>query len=396
MKGRSALFLLLAVVFQCLGPLAVFVPRALPLVLGILSIAGIAIEWRNGNLRAVFRLNGIQISLFLLFALALASSLWSLDGGLTLTRAGRLGLFLLPILALPRMARRVTDGEKDILWPIFAGSWAGAVLLMVEEHFMGHPIFHMGKGLAFDAPLEDSVTNQPLIILGLLLWPVAIHYFSKGPKWNGLLFPLAATALLLPLTSQSAALAMAVATLALVVGFVSARAMRRLWLAISLMGCVAVVPIAMLPWRWGWANCGWLMDSARHRVEIWYFSAVAVLQRPFLGHGLETSSLLRSDDGNWRFLGKSIQVMDHPHNLFLQVWLELGFAGAFLMLLFFIALYRNLRRMDLVRQPHVWAALFFVVTAASAGFGAWQSWWLAAICFMALLLMMEKEHGKQT
>ncbi|HAU29124.1 MAG TPA: hypothetical protein DCW68_03325 [Rhodospirillaceae bacterium] len=396
MRKYSVIFLVLAVAFQLMGPLAVFVPRCFPLLVGFISIAGIMVEIQKGNGRSLLRLNRIQGSLMLFWIVALASSLWSLDGEQTLVRALRLFFFVLPILALPHMVRRLSLPEKERLWSIFAGSWAGGVVLMVGENLFDHPVYRMGKGIAEGVALDDVVTNHPLIVLSVLLWPVAMHLFAKGPKWIGAVLPLVATILLFPLTSQSATLAMGVASCALLIGLCSPKAIRRLWLAISLLGCVAVVPLAMLPYTWGWADSSWLMDSARHRVEIWYYTACTVLQRPFLGHGLESSSLLLGDGGPWHFLKTQGPIMSHPHNMFLQVWFETGAVGAFFILLFFVSLYRNLRRTDLVRQPYVWSGLFFVVTAASAGFGAWQGWWLAAICFMAFFFMMEKEDGKQT
>ncbi len=395
MKGFSALFLVLAAALQLIGPLSVFVPRAFPLLVGIVSLAGVVVEIRAGNGRALLRAGKMQGALLLLFCLAFASSLWSMDGGRTLSRSVRLAFFILPVMAMPHMARRLSALEKERLWSIFSGSWAGAVLLMAMEQLFDHPIYRMGKAVPDGEAIGDVVTNQPLVIMSVLLWPLAMHYLARGNRWLGVCLPLGATILLMPLSSQSATLAMGIASLCLLLGLFSPKAVRRFWLGTSLLGCVAVVPLAMLPYKWGWADLSWLMDSARHRVEIWYYAACSVLQRPLLGHGLESSGILQADGGTWHFLEVPGAFMAHPHNMFLQVWVELGAAGGLATLLFFVALYRNLRRTDLLCQPYVWSGLFLVVVAASAGFGAWQGWWLATLCFMAFFFMMEKENEKE-
>ena len=69
----------------------------------------------------------------------------------------------------------------------------------------------------------------------------------------------------------------------------------------------------------------------------------------------------------------------HPHNVAVQVWLELGALGA---LIAAASVWRAFRSVAALRSPVRRAALSATLSAgfvvANLSYGAWQSWWLAA------------------
>ncbi len=74
----------------------------------------------------------------------------------------------------------------------------------------------------------------------------------------------------------------------------------------------------------------------------------------------------------------------HPHNAPLQIWLELGGAGAVLMaaLLGFLAINCN---GPPLRRTVLGATLITAVVIASLSYGMWQGWWFAALWLLAAM-----------
>src|SRR3546814_3641058 len=76
------------------------------------------------------------------------------------------------------------------------------------------------------------------------------------------------------------------------------------------------------------ANAEYLPLSWQHRIEIWRFAAEKAAERPLTGWGFDATRVLGRIAESEVFSGRTLAL--HPHNLSLQVWLELGGVGALL------------------------------------------------------------------
>jgi len=98
--------------------------------------------------------------------------------------------------------------------------------------------------------------------------------------------------------------------------------------------------------------------SASARLELYKYSARAVLQSPILGNGLS----------GFRHTLESMQfkqeVLNYPHNIFLNFWLELGMLG---LLSFFFLILVCLKQHKLKPTPLRLAAAMFLVTIVVHG-----------------------------
>ncbi|ESQ78281.1 O-antigen ligase [Asticcacaulis sp. YBE204] len=133
------------------------------------------------------------------------------------------------------------------------------------------------------------------------------------------------------------------------------------------------------------------------RVDIWMFTAEKIMMKPFLGWGFDAS----------RHFGKAIPL--HPHNMSMQVGLELGYVGLFILAAFWVLLIlrvgqggpaqgndpRALRdisdRDGIDTRPYVLASVAAFFTLAQLSFGIWQEWWLALAAIVAAVLVMTKK-----
>lgn len=126
--------------------------------------------------------------------------------------------------------------------------------------------------------------------------------------------------------------------------------------------------------------------SAQHRIHIWSFTATKALEQPFIGKGLGNSKYVEKQPSDWP--GEHIDPLpSHPHNVIMQVWLELGVVGLIIYSLFVISmLWTLLHRKDqtpLTQNIAVSYMVSFLAISATA-YNGWQSWWVSSFLMLSL------------
>ena len=76
----------------------------------------------------------------------------------------------------------------------------------------------------------------------------------------------------------------------------------------------------------------------------------------------------------------------HPHNMFLQAWVEMGLFGGLLLACIWLAWGWSVWRQPWRRlSPFGTAVLAAVPIVALVGYGAWQAWWIAVLAPLPVL-----------
>jgi len=141
-----------------------------------------------------------------------------------------------------------------------------------------------------------------------------------------------------------------------------------------------------------------ILGHRQHRLNIWEFVSSKVEDRPLVGHGFRMSRLFGAEENKYYLetreqFGVSrwrLKLPLHPHNISLQIWLELGLIGIILYLGIIFGICRIIWTW---RGPPVWAAALGASTASyltvsSISLGAWQSWWLATAWLVAGIFVL--------
>ncbi len=120
-----------------------------------------------------------------------------------------------------------------------------------------------------------------------------------------------------------------------------------------------------------------------HRLRMWDYALARILEKPLTGHGLDASRAMQ--DSFTTRIGVDIPYISlHPHNIGLQVWMELGAVGALFATGAILAMGVAAKRLA-GRNPYriaAMAALIVGVAIASAiTVGAWQYWWWGLVGF---------------
>jgi O-antigen ligase len=143
-----------------------------------------------------------------------------------------------------------------------------------------------------------------------------------------------------------------------------------------------------------WA-VGYYKWSARHRLEIWWFTGARIAERPLLGWGLDSS---RSIPGGKEPTPEGAPWLPlHPHNGTLQVWLELGLPGASLFAALVAWLWFGLAAAPWPRRfaAAAGASLCAAQTIGLADYGMWEEWWIGTqLLVLFLILVMGRLAGQ--
>jgi O-antigen ligase len=294
------------------------------------------------------------------------------------------GLCLLSLL--PSLSDAAARRIARWLLPAVA---VGAVLFAIELLF-DQPIQHLFAGSGKEALDFERDLNRASLLLALMAGPVALLLWRLGRR------RLAAAALALPLllvtdsTSQSSVAALLGLLILLGMACLSWRATAGLLAVGIVAGLTLCGPIAIWMKQAALADADWMPLSFRHRILTWDFVAGRLGDHPWIGYGLEGSRAVPGTGGAFILPGVGpVPILPvHPHNLFQQVRLELGWIGAALVGLLLLAILRRLTRLDPAIRPMALALFGAFIFTQCFAYGAWQAWLICGMLFAGALVTL--------
>lgn len=390
-----------AAVAAAVPPLALFAPRSASPAVVALTIVCLAAMWRQGRSIVVFDkwIAGLLVGLV---AWAALSIMWSLDsyfaGRGVLKLAGNLvvgGCLFSVALALG------ADERGPVERALMGGLGLSVAVLAVEALFDG-PIYRLvsfgpgGPEDFFFVLLGDygQFWLKPATSLAaLFVWPVILALVRRRRFSLALIALATVLAVAFGLGNKTAFAALACGALIAGAVFVFRRRAGAAAAAILAVGILLapLTPATVLKPETLSPQTEFISSALLHRLYIWEFAAEAITQHPARGWGMNASRVLPRgkekvfDDFRQRNIGQVMPL--HPHNLALQMWLELGLPGALLSGALVALLLLRLTRPSLDRGLSTIACGQFAAgfVMSSFSFGAWQSWWLMALWLAASL-----------
>jgi O-antigen ligase len=140
--------------------------------------------------------------------------------------------------------------------------------------------------------------------------------------------------------------------------------------------------------------------SIIHRLLVWEHVAQEIFKNPILGHGLGTSRLIGQNiilnvpNTQLKIKGG---IPLHPHNNFLEIWLELGLFGIILVSLVWIKIIKlgvNIRKNSYVFGTGVCSSIVTIFIMCNLSFGAFQAWWMASLGLIFLVIFQSYKQQK--
>ncbi len=270
--------------------------------------------------------------------------------------------------------RQVSDATAARVSLILALGLAALAALTAVEAVDGAVLYQWIKGAAHQKTRPDLAARnvaRACYVAAVFFWPAVLRLRRAHlPLLVAVLVVgLGVSATLFKVDSPILALLLAAGVFAAVQAF----GRGAIW--VLLIG--AVVYFASAPLVADYAThlfhphavaAGIAKQSWAVRLDIWRFASGEIMQNPLRGWGLDAS---RSWPNN---------IPLHPHDAALQLWLELGVAGAALAALFWAWLFVRIGAMvevDRNMAAAAAAAATAYLTIGALSFGVWQEWWLA-------------------
>jgi O-antigen ligase len=132
----------------------------------------------------------------------------------------------------------------------------------------------------------------------------------------------------------------------------------------------------------------------RERMEIWLGFGEAVRAHPWIGNGFGASARFMDSKpaGDVKEKHRTWLAAGHPHNVAMQIWVELGVIGIALATLLIITILRALFLLPKHEAALGLALLSSSMAVMMVGHGAWQGWWAASLgASLTLCLITNKE-----
>ena len=397
------------ITLACIVPIGYFAPMGEWLLISFFALATIVKLLLNN-----FKINfyNFYIILILIF-LFIISYLWSVNPYRTLGVIGPIsGIVISIYIVLNLSASNIIKNIDNLVGiPLLLTSLCIFLDLVFNTEIRSSLAL-----LAGDKPTSDSGNySRGLIILTILL-PISVSLFINNKKYilAFIVLVLVSSVIILG-PNESAKIALIGSYFsALIIYFLGPKSFR-LFGIISLIVIVfcPLISGTMLP-KIGYIDKEVELPSKRivqwtetrhggsiiHRLLIWEYVAKEIFKRPIFGHGLGTS----------RFIGQNIilkvpnttveikgAIPLHPHNNFLEIWLELGLLGTIIMSLIWIKIIKlgiDIRKNSYIIGTGACTSIVAIFIMCNLSFGAFQAWWMASIGLVFLIIFQSYNQQK--
>ncbi|MEQ8194219.1 MAG: O-antigen ligase family protein, partial [Rhodospirillales bacterium] len=348
LKPIRSLFLFLAL--GMLAPVAVYASNGTVPLLAVGALAG-ATAALAGGLKQFAR-SASGVSLILLLSWIVLSLSWSISTD----DASWLAFILIALnfvgFVFVTAVMQLEPGRARTAQKILILGTMAMIGLFIAEAVTGGIVLKL-----LDKP-ESIIMNtvgRGTTILAVILWPALV---LAQTRFRTLLIPAmlligaAAAAYLLPVDAAF------IAVMAGTIFFFGILYARRI--ALAVLAAVLALGILSGPWLFlNVLNIGALTEigikvpeSREHRLSIWQFVAGKIAEKPAFGQGLGAAREIgRAEQQRYEALQArqtdhlsihEIRLPLHPHNIPLQIWLELGAVGVLLYLGILFGIIRHL------------------------------------------------------
>ncbi|MBV8061501.1 MAG: O-antigen ligase family protein [Alphaproteobacteria bacterium] len=304
---------------------------------------------------------------------ALASA--SIDPALSWRETLRMATIFLPLVMLlsPAVSDRL---DHQRLFPLLTiAITVGAAALGIEL-CLGGPLLHIVRG----PQAQMTEYNRSLSYTLLIAIPCMAWLWQTKRRWLVapfiliLLFPASLT------ESRAAKLSLMLALPVILFAHYQPRRVLPLLGAFTTL-CIGW-PFAA---RYMFLNHhDWLArlpPSWLHRTEIWDYMSYRIAEKPWLGWGFGTSHLLDFKNPHGDSYVFAIQPAAHPHNVLIQLWVEMGLPGLAIGLLFTALTLVMVKKMKPHLMPFAAGAWVASLTLSLVAYSFWTD---SLFCAFAL------------
>ena len=377
-----------------------------------LTVIVIFISTKPSKWTELFSLNIAWYTIGLFIVFSATSALWSLTPFNTLYKV--LPLIAMAFLALiaVNFAVSLADNEiKALNTGIIYGGFLGFSILAIELIGQAHitQLLRASVGKFSGTPEQiyhiKNMLNGGVVIASLFFWPWLFVVWVKFKYYISIPIIICSALVILLGANDAPFFALTAGLLSSTIIVLIPKLGRRI-LTIFVLIVIFIAPLApkylfsladsdkgrfITPSTFVTFDKGIIPipNAWYHRLTVWKVASKKIEEKPFFGYGYDTSRALykKGDEIRYQRYDKSGNLIVgiisepiplHPHNVVLQIWLELGIAGAIFLATLLFFLIKSIFGENLTKRDR-FAGIGILVTIFSINlisYGAWQNWWL--------------------
>ena len=382
----------------CIIPIGYFAPLGEWLLLSLLSIItllNIFINHSKVNYKNLFI---FSISILIIFI----SYYWSINPERTSEVIGPISGIIIAIFIVLNITQnnKILNIENLIGIPLIITS-----LCIFSDMILNTEIRSNLAMLAGDAPTSRSANFGRGIIILLMIMPFSVAmYINKGKILLALGIVILVSAIVILGPNHSAKIALFITILSsIIIYFLGPR-------SFLYFGIISIIFILFLPIisskilppigsieKNNYYNVPWqktaIGGSIIHRLLVWEYVANEIYKKPLLGYGTGTSRLIGQNiilnvpNTNQEIKGG---IPLHPHNNFLEIWLELGLLGIIIINILWIKIIKygiQMRQDSYIIGTGVCSSIVTIFIISNLSFGVFQAWWMSSIALIFLIIL---------
>jgi len=382
----------------CIIPIGYFAPLGEWLLLSLLSITtllNIFINYSKVNYKNLFI---FSISILIIFI----SYYWSINPERTSEVIGPISGIIIAIFIVLNITQnnKILNIENLIGIPLIITS-----LCIFLDMILNTEIRSNLAMLAGDAPTSRSANFGRGIIILLMIMPFSVAmYINKGKILLALGIVILVSTIVILGPNHSAKIALFITILSsIIIYFLGPR-------SFLYFGIISIIFILFLPIisskilppigsieKNNYYNVPWqktaIGGSIIHRLLVWEYVANEIYKRPILGHGIGTSRLIGQNiilnvpNTNQEIKGG---IPLHPHNNFLEIWLELGLLGIIIISILWMKIIKygiQMRQDSYIIGTGVCSSIVTIFIISNLSFGVFQAWWMSSIALIFLIIL---------
>lgn len=401
--NNSFAFKSLRILLFLVWPVVIFIPFSMPIMLGLLAVNSGICAWSRLTLKDFSKVDIIVIIAIILWGLI--SSLWSVDAGRSLNVIAGVALLMFAGIILIQSLYVLDSYTRQQLLPSFIhGMFIALGLLTLEVSTAGWLLKHVKPAV------NIGEFHKPAVIMVSMVGPL-LAYCVQRRWWIAILIIGIDMAFIQThLNSDAVTGALAVSASCLIL-FVLYKKTFKMMSFLLIMGCLLSPFIGryiLTPHNFE-TYLPQVSDAHYyHRLYIWNYTAKRSAERFWTGFGIDASRHPQfKEEVIWQQKTLNDQgivtsrpihgytISMHPHNAFLQWWLELGCTGVILLASVLTITMRRLqyatRNKPRLQQACLRIPPFAVTLIACVSYGIWQNWWLATLLISyAMVVLMNR------
>lgn len=358
-------------------PLLVLVPRGVAALVSVAGLCGAGLVLSESGPRPRPVLSAAAALLGCLLVWGTASAIWSVDWLRSLVVVVRLaGLFAVGLVLAD--AANSIKAVRRLTFFLLGGLALGIAMAATDLVTRGT----LGAPFA-ERTYQPAALNRASVSFTILLLPMTAALLHSGLAISAFLIATASAAMIFALAGTTAKVALiAGLPIGLLLYFSRTRVAHAAAVVSVLVIVTAPLTFARLERIAVLAETADAVKlSAGHRLLIWSFAGDRIAERPLAGWGLDASRSIPGGKDSVR-PGETWLPL-HPHNMPLQLWLELGVPGAVLFALLVALAWHALAAAAWPRLfgTTAGASLAIALIACFTTYGIWQEWWLGTLWF---------------